>query len=241
MAYTVKRQPAKPPKPERSGNSVLNKLKPDHLPIPTETVKESAHEVKEKLREDFSRWTRVRRAVSLKPMVGCLACDASGKVACGACGGAGNQKLVWNEEVQQCQTCEGTGEVTCSECMGRGEVENVHRKKIIAVFVIGGLAWAYVLFRLWGGDILPEQQAKYLTRGGGGGSTGAPAPTRGAMGQKHGTGSATLSGGAQPGANGAAGMLGQPGSAGGPRLGQPRIGQPGGMSNSAGFPNFPNR
>lgn len=225
MAYTVKR---KPEKPARSGSSVLNKLKPDHLPIPTDTVKESAQEVKEKLREDFSRWTRVRRAVSLKPMVGCLACDAIGKVECGACGGAGNQKLVWNEEIQQCQTCAGTGQVTCAECMGRGEVENVHRKKLIAVLVIGGLAWAYILFRLWGGDILPEQRAKYLTRGGGGGATGAPAPTRGTLGRPH----ATAPNGAQPGARGAMGMPGQPGSTLGPRMGQP-----GGMSNSAGYPN----
>jgi hypothetical protein len=212
MAYTVKRKPAKPDKPARP--SVLDKLKPDHLPaIPTEAVKEGAQEVKAKLKEDFSRWTRVRRAVSLKPMVGCLNCDASGKTACGACGGAGNQKMVWNDEIQQCQTCEGTGEVTCAECAGYGEVENVHRKKLIAVFIFGGLAWAYILFRLWGGDILPEQRAKFLTRGGGGGSTGAPAATHGSLGQTHGSrGGATPPGGAQPGAQGAIGIPGQPGS-----------------------------
>jgi hypothetical protein len=209
MAYTVKR---KPQKPERSGPSVLEKLKPAHIPIPTDVVKEGAHEVSEKLREDLGRWTRVRRAASLKPIVGCLDCDTTGKVACAACGGGGMQKLVWNEEVQPCPTCEGTGQVTCSACMGSGHVENAHRKKLIAVLVIGGLAWAYILFRLWGGDILPEQRAKYLARGGGGGSTGA-APVKTTLGQR---GTSTH---AQP--NGQPGTAGQmPGGFTAPNGGQ---------------------
>jgi hypothetical protein len=217
MAYTVKRKPMKPEKPARAGSSILSKLKPDHLPIPTETVKEGAHEVTEKLKADISRIARVRRAVSLKPIVGCLDCDATGKAPCGACGGAGNQKLVWNDEIQQCATCDGTGQVTCAECMGRGTVENTNRKKLIWMLVLGGIAWAYVLFRLWGGDILPEQRAKYLTRGGGGGATGAQAPAGGVLGHP----GANHIGAGRPNGAGPRGAAGQPGMPGQPPVGRP--------------------
>ncbi len=220
MAYTVKR---KPQKVHRERISILDKVKSDKLGLPTEAVKEGAHEVTAKLREDLGRWSRVRRVVSLKPTMGCIDCDTTGKVVCQACGGGGNQKLVWNDEVQQCPTCEGTGTVTCSECTGRGEVENAHRKKLIAILVIGGLMWAYVLFRLWGGDILPEQRSKYMAGGGGGGVT-STAPRAGA---------ANLPGGAQPGrstgqprgtdrsgATGQTGTAGQVGAAGQPGAGR---------------------
>ena len=180
MAYTVKRQPVKP---QRERSKILDKVKIDKLAIPTDTVKEGASEVSTKLREDLGKWTRIRSAVSLRPMVGCMTCDTTGKVSCGACGGSGNQKMVWNEEVQQCPTCEGACTVTCSECMGQGQVENTKRKMLLVCLVLGGLCWGYVLFRLWGGDILPEQQSKYMAGGGGGGNTGTAGGPKRAMGQ----------------------------------------------------------
>ena len=210
MAYTIKRKPVKAP---RRRNAVLDKIKSDHLPASTAAVREGAQEVTEKLRADISRWTRVRRAVSLKPTMGCIDCDTTGKVDCAACGGGGNQKIVWNDEIQQCQTCAGTGQVTCSDCMGHGEVENVHRKKLKFVLVVGGIGWAYILFRLWGGDVLPEQQAKYITRGGGG-STSAAAPARGSLGQRGTRGQSVPAG---------AGGAQQPG------VTQPGTGQPSGV------------
>lgn len=152
----------------------MNKIMPKPSPQTREAVKEGAAEVREKLKSDISRWTRARRFVSLKPTLDCMECDGTGKHACSACGGEGLQKVVWNEEEQACPTCVGKGTVTCVECAGIGEVENKHRKKLVWVLAIGGLAWGYILFRLWGGDVAPELRARYLSGGGGGYSTGRP-------------------------------------------------------------------
>lgn len=143
---------------------------------PRETVKASAAEVKAKLKSDLSRMTRVRRAVSVKPMMGCVACDATGRLPCITCDGTGKSKVVVSEEAENCATCEGRGTVTCVDCSGRGEVPNVHRKKILWVLGIGGAAWLIVFWVLWGPDILPQQRAKYISGGGGGSYTGTPVP-----------------------------------------------------------------
>jgi hypothetical protein len=138
-------------------------------PKPREIVKEGAAEVREKLKADLSHWSRARRLVSLRPTMGCLSCDATGKLSCASCGGSGEQKLVWNDEVSACPTCEGKGIATCADCAGRGFVKNTHRKKWLWVLGIGGAAWALLLWRIWGDNIAPEAQAKYLHGGGGGG------------------------------------------------------------------------
>lgn len=239
MAYTVKRKPQKPERPARTGPSLLDKMHvTEKAPQAAETVRESAVEVREKLKEDLgriSRLARVRRSVSLKPMVACLECNRSGKATCLTCGGAGSQKLVLNDEMQRCEACQGSGEVTCVECMGRGLVPNVHRKKVMWMLVVGGLAWAYVLFRLWGGDVLPEQRAKYMAGGGGGGGTGRPAPAatlgspvspRGAQSGHFGQPSGAPG---APGASAAAGRLGAPAAgSGAPAAPRSPTGAPGG-------------
>jgi hypothetical protein len=132
-----------------------------------QTLREGAEEVREKLKADLSHFARARRAVSLKPTVGCLSCDATGKVACGTCGGSGHARFVMGEEPEKCHTCLGSGHVTCVECAGRGWVLNKHRKKIIWLLAVGAAAWALVLYRLWGGDIAPEMRANLFKTGGG--------------------------------------------------------------------------
>lgn len=210
MAYAIKRKPEKQPR-----ESVLNKLHvADKLPHVSDTAREGAVEVKEKLKSDLSRMARLRRAVSLKHIVGCLSCDATGKTECSACAGTGEQKLIMDEATEKCSICEGSGRVSCVECMGTGSLPNVHRKKLIWMLAIGGLAWAFILFELWGGDILPEQRSKFLARSGGGGAvmngggshgrTSSPHPLGGPANQP-GTGAAT--------GPAAAGVPGQPGLA----------------------------
>lgn len=137
------------------------------------TVSEGASEVREKLRSDLSRLMRVRRFATLKPTMGCIACDATGKIVCAICGGTGKSKLVLDDRQEDCAHCDGTGRVTCVQCAGRGQVANVHRKKVLWLLVIGGLAWGYVLFRLWNRDILPDFRAQ-----GGGRQISRPAPNR---------------------------------------------------------------
>jgi len=124
------------------------------------TIAAGAAEVREKLKSDLSRWSRVRRFATLKPTMGCITCDMTGKVLCDTCDGTGRSKLVFDDRQEACATCEGTGRVTCVTCAGRGIVPNVHRKKVLWLLILGGLAWGYVLFRLWNRDILPEFRAQ---------------------------------------------------------------------------------
>src|SRR5438105_7974360 len=99
---------------------------------PRETLKEGAAEVKEKLKSDLSHLARFRRGVSLKPTMGCIDCDATGKVPCAGCGGTGEQRLILDaEKTEQCATCQGTGQVTCVTCAGRRFVPNINRKRIL--------------------------------------------------------------------------------------------------------------
>lgn len=140
---------------------------------PREAIREGAAEVKEKLRSDISsisKWTRVRRFVSLSPTMLCPDCEGAREIPCGACGGEGKQKLVWNDDVVTCEGCKGEGKQLCGSCLGRARVKNIHRKKFLWVLGIGGLGWAYLLIQFWGRDVLPEQSAKYLHGGGGGGT-----------------------------------------------------------------------
>jgi hypothetical protein len=142
------------------------------------SVREGANEVKAKLRSDLSRVSRVRRAVSIKPTMGCVSCDASGKLPCNSCDGTGKSKIVLSDmEQERCHTCDGNGQVTCVDCAGRGIIPNVHRKKILWTLGLGAAAWAFVLWRIWGGDVLPEQAAKMKNAigvGGGGGHSSGP-------------------------------------------------------------------
>jgi hypothetical protein len=149
------------------------------------SVREGAEEVRAKLKSDLSRMSRVRRAVSLKPTMGCIPCDASGKVPCLSCDGTGKSKIVISEEDQEeCHTCEGTGRVTCVDCEGRGILPNIHRKKILWVLGVGVACWAFVFWRIWGGDVLPEQAAKIRSSVGavGGGHTSGAKPVTGTRG-----------------------------------------------------------
>src|SRR5437016_1121282 len=115
---------------------------------PRETVREGAAEVKAKLKSDLSRVTRVRRAVSVRPMMGCIQCDATGRLPCASCDGTGKSKIVVGDVADNCATCEGKGTVTCVDCSGRGEVPNIHRKKIFWVLGIGAAAWLVALWIL---------------------------------------------------------------------------------------------
>jgi|GEM_PF-5634507 len=142
-----------------------------------EVVREGADEVRAKLREDLGRWTRARRYVSLRPEIGCLACDAAGKIECTACGGTGRSAVVLDDGRQDsCPRCDGRGATTCVECAGRGMIPNAHRKKMLWLLAVGGAAWLFILFQLWGRDVLPEQRAAILQRGEHGRAVQAPPP-----------------------------------------------------------------
>ena len=143
--------------------------------LPRTTFKEGAAEVKDKLRTDISRLTRFRRGVSLKPTMGCIECDATGKLPCISCDGSGKSKVVLREEAEPCATCDGKGYVTCTTCAGRGWVLNRNRKKLLWLVAVGGLAWLIVFWQMWSGDVLPEQVANL--KGGGGKAARPPAPT----------------------------------------------------------------
>src|SRR2546421_10953356 len=143
--------------------------------VPRTTFKEGAAEVKAKLRTDISRLTRFRRGVSIRPSMGCIDCDATGKLPCISCDGTGKAKVILREEPEPCATCDGQGYVTCTTCMGRGWVLNKNRKKILWLLGLGGLAWLFFFFRLWGGDVLPEQVANI--KGGGGKAAKSQSPT----------------------------------------------------------------
>lgn len=142
-----------------------------------DVVIQGAAEVKEKLKSDLSHWARVRRFASLKPMMGCVTCDATGRIPCSSCEGTGHTKFIVGDKPEACATCLGKGTVTCAECMGRGELPNVHRKKVLWLLAIGCLAWAFVLYRLWGGDVAPEM----INGRGGGGRATKPANPMGAV------------------------------------------------------------
>src|ERR1051326_1660114 len=120
--------------------------------IKTEAVREGAAEVGAKLKEDFSRWTRVRRFASIKPMMRCGSCDGTGRFTCISCDGSGKTKFTVGEQAEPCPTCQGKGTVPCTDCAGRGIVANVHRKKILWLIALGVLGWGFVLYTLWGGD-----------------------------------------------------------------------------------------
>ncbi|MGC8666533.1 MAG: hypothetical protein ACP5VE_00255 [Chthonomonadales bacterium] len=137
---------------------------------------EGAQEVGAKLRADISRWTRVRRMVSIKPTVSCLACDGNGKVVCAVCGGTGKSKVILNEVQEDCPHCNGTGQITCVECAGVGQVPNVYRKPILWTLGLGALGWLIVLWVLLGRDVMPEERA-HLAGGGGGGVITGRAPS----------------------------------------------------------------
>lgn len=141
-----------------------------------ETITEGAAEVKAKLREDLSRWSRTRRFATLKPEIPCLECDGAGKIQCAACGGTGLSKLVLDDGRQEaCVKCDGKGAITCVVCAGKGLVANAHRKTMLWLLAVGGLAWLFILFQLWGRDVLPEQRAAILQRGEHGQAVTAPA------------------------------------------------------------------
>src|SRR5688500_12308762 len=143
--------------------------------LPRTTFKEGAAEVKAKLRTDISRLTRFRRGVSIKPTMGCIECDATGKLPGISCDGTGKSKVVLREEAEPCATCDGKGHVTCTACAGRGWVLNKNRKKLLWLVAGGGLAWLIVFWQMWSGDVLPEQVANI--KGGGGKAARPPGPT----------------------------------------------------------------
>jgi hypothetical protein len=142
-----------------------------------DTISEGAAEVKAKLRDDLSRWSRTRRYVSLKPAIPCLECDGAGKTQCAGCDGSGRSRIILDDDRQEpCVRCDGKGAVTCVVCAGRGMVPNAHRKKMLWMLALGAVAWLTILFHLWGRDILPEQRARLLQRGEHGQAITAPAP-----------------------------------------------------------------
>jgi hypothetical protein len=152
-------------------------MDPSRRSAARETISEGAAEVKEKLREDLSRWSRARRFVSLKHEIPCLECDGAGRIQCHVCGGTGKSRLVLEDGTQEpCVQCDGRGSITCVVCTGKGQVPNAHRKTMLWLMVAGGLAWLFILFQLWGRDILPEQRAAVLQRGEHGKAVSAPQP-----------------------------------------------------------------
>src|SRR5437660_11474282 len=113
------------------------------------SVREGADEVKQKLKSDFSRMTRVRRAVSIKPTMGCVSCDASGKLPCDSCDGTGQSKIVLSGmDQERCHTCDGAGRVTCVDCAGKGILPNIHRTQILWLIGIGLACPASVFSRV---------------------------------------------------------------------------------------------
>jgi len=145
-----------------------------------ELVREGAQEVKEKLREDLSRWGKVRRFVSLKPTIPCLECDGRGKLECGTCRGTGKMPFTPESgQPEDCPKCGGSGTITCVDCAGKGYVPNPHRTKLLVVLWAGGFAWLLILIQLWGRDILPEERARLLQRGEHGRSVTAPSMSPG--------------------------------------------------------------
>ncbi|MCX6362101.1 MAG: hypothetical protein NT029_20080 [Armatimonadetes bacterium] len=201
-------------------------------PQTREVVREGATEVREKLREDFSRWTRSRRYMSLKPEIDCGECIGQCKTACAGCAGTGKGRVRGEDgSVPPCALCDGHGAVTCVACSGKGRVENVHRKKWIWLMGLGGAGWLLIFFQLWGRDILPEQRAAVLDRGAHG--KAVTAPVRGSRYGMSRDGGAGAPVGGQPGmqpgmgrqAPGQQGM--QPGM-GGPAQGGMGVQPPGG-------------
>ena len=134
---------------------------------------EGADELRTKLRSDISRWSRVRRFASLKPVIQCFHCD-DGAIGCTHCNGTGRGKRSAEGEPQPCITCDGTGSITCVVCAGAGEVENVHRKKIKWILIAGGVFWVILILQLAGVDIMPHWKAKIVERGEHGKSVATP-------------------------------------------------------------------
>lgn len=207
-----------------------------------ETISEGAAEVKEKLREDLSRWSRMRRYVSLKPEIPCLDCDGAGKTECVSCGGTGLSRLILDDGRQEaCVKCDGKGAITCVACAGRGMVPNAHRKAMLWLLGAGGIAWLLILYQLWGRDVLPEQRAAILQRGEHGQAVTAPPAVshgagRGVTAQTSG-GASVRPGGAgnvqwpQQGPGQAVPPVGGQGAYGGVPPVQPGVTAPSGMSH----------
>ena len=135
---------------------------------------ESVSELKGKLKADLAGASDFRQYLTLRKLMRCTECRATGILVCPSCLGSGEQKMVWNDEITKCEACDGKGEVTCAECMGRKFVLNPHRKKILILAGVGTLGWAWVLFSIYGPSILPEQQSKMLHGGGSGGPAAVP-------------------------------------------------------------------
>ena len=135
---------------------------------------ESVSAIAGKVKADIAGVTGFRRYISLRRLIRCGDCDGIGILSCAGCGGAGEQKMVWNDEVSKCEPCAGTGEVTCDECMGRKFVKNPYRKFVVWAAVAGCLGWSWVIFSIWGSSLFPEEQSKLIH---GGGNGGAPTVT----------------------------------------------------------------
>lgn len=187
-------------------------------------VREGAQEVREKLKEDLSRWTRFRRFVSLSPEISCIECDGAGKLQCTACRGTGKLALVREDGTQEpCPKCGEFGSITCTACAGKGRIRNPHRKRLLWILGLGGVAWLLILFQLWGRDILPAQRAAILQRGEHGKSiTTPPAPgTHGSGVPAPGSGAATPAGRVGTSVPMASPMPGQPGGVAAPARNAP--------------------
>ncbi len=126
-----------------------------------EVVSEGVAEVKDRLREDISRLKKVRRGITLRTTMECLECEGNGRVICQSCGGLGKAKVVFGDEPGACETCVGSGRIGCVTCLGKGSLANPHRKKVLIVLGVGGVAWLLVFLRLWMGsfDVLPAVRA----------------------------------------------------------------------------------
>jgi hypothetical protein len=138
----------------------------DHAAPPTSTVKEMAGDIRESMRGSLSGVSRVRRGISLRPILPCIDCD-NGKVVCDVCKGTGKATVVWNDEVTPCAVCGGVGSRKCSVCDGRGFVVNTHRKKVLWLLILGFVGWGAAAYMIWGGDLFPESRAKLFKSGGG--------------------------------------------------------------------------
>lgn len=202
-----------------------------------EAVREGVAEVREKLREDLSRWARARRAVSLKPMLSCMECDGAGRRACASCGGSGKGRVGADGAAPPCVHCDAQGTLTCVECAGSGLVPNTNRKRLLVVLWLGVAAWVLVFLRLYlmEHDVLPAFRAR-----GGGASTGVPrgAAMPGAVGQPGapaaGMGPGAGGGGYQAPTAGYGAPARQPGGMAGPRGGGYSAPRGGGYSAGPG-------
>ncbi|MEP6755374.1 MAG: hypothetical protein ABJA67_07730 [Chthonomonadales bacterium] len=145
-------------------------LKPKKTKKAKGAENEAVSELRSKLKSDLSQASGFSQYLTLRRTMKCSECGATGIVQCVVCNGEGKQRMIWNDEISTCEACEGKGEVTCGECEGRKFVLNPHRKKILILAGIGAACWAWILFSIYGPQVLPEQQAKLLHGGGAGGA-----------------------------------------------------------------------